>query len=143
LNGKTWILIGGFSAALAVALGAIGAHGLENWLEGAFPADMAKRLENWKTAANYQMYHALGMIAVGLVMAIFERSKSFAAAGWLMLVGTILFSGMLYGWVLTNNRTMVMIVPVGGLAFIGGWMLLAVGCLRSQGLPSSSRIDLG
>ena len=121
-----WIIIGSVSAAIAVAMGAFGAHGLESWLETNWPDDWGKRLANWKTAATYQMYHSIGMIAVGLVANFTKRRLATVLGGWSMIVGTLLFSGMLYGWVLLNHRLMVMIVPLGGLLFILSWVFLAI-----------------
>lgn len=115
---------------MAVAMGAFGAHGLEGWLETQRPDDWIKRLENWKTAATYQIYHSLGMIAVGIVAGFTKRSGLLNLAGILMLLGIVLFSGMLYGWVFLDSRIMVMIVPLGGLSFILGWMALAVAAIR-------------
>ena len=126
MTGNRWIIVGSFSAAIAVGLGAFGAHGLENWLDDNFPENAAKRLANWKTGATYQIYHSLGMIFVGLLANFSGRRKLLNAAGVLMLAGILLFSGMLYAWVLTDSRTMVMIVPLGGLCFILGWGTLAI-----------------
>ena len=117
-------------------MGAFGAHGLEGWLETNWPEDWAKRLANWKTAATYQMYHSLGLIAVGLVASFSKRARILNLAGWMMLLGILLFSGMLYGWVFLDSRTMVMIVPLGGLCFIAGWILFAVAALRVKSSTS-------
>lgn len=129
LTENRWIIVGSISAAIAVGLGAFGAHGLENWLNDNFPENAAKRLANWKTGATYQIYHSLGMILVGLLANFSPRKKLMNAAGALMLIGILLFSGMLYAWVLTDNRTLVMIVPLGGLSFILGWVTLAIASL--------------
>ena len=119
-------MVGCVSAAIAVGLGALGAHGLEGWLQDNFPDDAAKRLANWKTGATYQIYHSIGMILVGLAAKFSMRKRMLNAAGALMLIGILLFSGMLYGWVVTDSRAMVMIVPLGGLSFIFGWITLAL-----------------
>ena len=129
MNSKQWIMIGAFSAALAVALGAIGAHGLEGWLEKNFEPDVAaKRMQTWQTAAHYHRFHALGLIVVGLLL---QRcsSKTLHAAGWLMLLGTTLFSGLLYVYSVTGSKWMGPIFPLGGLSYIVGWILLGIGAL--------------
>ncbi len=132
MNGRIWILCGCLSAALAVGMGAFGAHGLENWLAENFPEDAAKRIANWKTAADYQIYHSLGLIAIGLVANFTKPSKLLGLAGLLLMLGVALFSGMLYGWVVMDSRTLVMIVPLGGLSFIVGWVLFGVAALKGQ-----------
>jgi uncharacterized membrane protein YgdD (TMEM256/DUF423 family) len=132
LTGNRWIIVGSVSAAIAVAMGALGAHGLENWLGVNFPESAAKRLANWKTGATYQIYHSLGMILVGLLANFSGRKKLLNVAGVLMLVGILLFSGMLYAWVITDNRTIVMIVPLGGLSFILGWVTMAIASFDSK-----------
>jgi uncharacterized membrane protein YgdD (TMEM256/DUF423 family) len=72
------------------------------------------------------MYHAIGMVLVGLLN-VYQRSRWFEGAGWSMFVGILLFSGLLYVWLATGRRYFVYPVPVGGVAFIVGWVLLAVG----------------
>jgi len=108
-------------AALAVGLGALGAHALKSQLT-------AEQLTTYHTAVQYQMYHAIGVVLVGL-LGLHYRSRWFDGAGWSMLVGIILFSGLLYAWVATGRRFFVYPVPVGGVAFILGWVLLAIGAL--------------
>jgi uncharacterized membrane protein YgdD (TMEM256/DUF423 family) len=117
-----WTALGALMAALAVALGAIGAHVLKSQLA-------AQQLETFHTAVQYQMIHAIGLILVGLV-SLHNRSRWLDGAGWTMLVGILLFSGFLYAWVATGRRFFVYPVPVGGVAFIVGWVLLALGALR-------------
>jgi uncharacterized membrane protein YgdD (TMEM256/DUF423 family) len=127
LNPKHWIAIGALSAALAVALGAIGAHGLESWLDKNFEPSVAlKRMKNWQTAAHYHRFHALGMIVVG-ILARRSRSTVLNFAGWMMVLGTLLFSGLLYVYSVTGSRWMGPIFPIGGLSYIIAWLLLAIG----------------
>jgi uncharacterized membrane protein YgdD (TMEM256/DUF423 family) len=114
-----FIFLGGILAALAVALGAIGAHALKSQLS-------PEQLETFHTAVHYQMLHAIGLILVG-ILNLHGRSRWFDASGWMMLVGIILFSGFLYAWLATGRRFFVHPVPVGGTLFIIGWVLLAVG----------------
>jgi len=131
---KRWLLIGCLLAALAVLLGAFGAHSLEGQMEDSnlSQADMQNRLGQWETAVRYHMYHALGCIVVAFVSGPIARSGS-RLAGIFFLCGILLFSGGLYGYVLTQVQFLVLIVPVGGLAFIVGWLLLAFS--RSASLP--------
>ena len=72
------------------------------------------------------MYHAIGLFLVGL-LSLYHRSRWFDLSGWTMLIGIILFSGFIYAWLATGRRFFVVPVPVGGVAFIIGWVLLAVG----------------
>ena len=138
MNSNYWIITGAVSAAAAVALGAIGAHGLEGWLESNFePAVASARLEQWQTAAEYHRFHALGMIAAGLLLQR-SASKLIHAAGWLMLLGTALFSGLLYVYAVSPAKWMGPIFPIGGFSFIFAWMLLAIGAFK-QNKPAQSR----
>jgi uncharacterized membrane protein YgdD (TMEM256/DUF423 family) len=102
-----------------VGLGAIGAHALKTQLT-------PDKLETFHTAVHYQMIHAVGLILVGL-LDLYQRSRLFDIAGWAMLVGIILFSGFLFAWLLTGRKAFVYPVPVGGVAFIVGWLSLALG----------------
>jgi uncharacterized membrane protein YgdD (TMEM256/DUF423 family) len=114
-----FILLGSLLAALAVGLGAIGAHALKSHLS-------AEQLATYHTAVQYQMYHAIGLILVGL-LGLYHRSRWLDGAGWAMVLGILLFSGFLYAWLATGCRFFVYPVPVGGVAFIIGWVLVAIG----------------
>ena len=120
-----FIIRGAFLAALAVGLGAIGAHALKSHLT-------AENLATYHTAVQYQMYHAIGLVLVGL-LGLHHRSRWFDRAGWMMLVGIILFAGFIYAWLGTGRRFFVYPVPVGGVAFIIGWLLLAIGAIGFWG----------
>ncbi len=120
-----FISLGGLLAALAVGLGAIGAHALKAHLT-------PEQLETFQTAVHYQMIHAIGLILVGL-LGLYQRSRLFDVAGWAMLVGIILFSGFLFAWLATGRKFFVYPVPVGGISFIIGWLALAVGALGFRG----------
>ncbi|HEX3762473.1 MAG TPA: DUF423 domain-containing protein [Kofleriaceae bacterium] len=111
-----WIAIGALNAALAVAAGAFAAHGLRERLD-------ARALEVFETGARYHMYHALALIAAGLVAGSAARGAAIAA--WLFQVGIVLFSGSLYVLALTGTRGLGAITPLGGLAFLAGWLWLA------------------
>ncbi len=119
------VFLGGLLAALAVALGAIGAHALKAHLT-------PQQLATFQTAVHYQMTHAIGLVLVGL-LSRHQRSRLFDVAGWAMLVGIILFCGFLYAWLATGQKFFVHPVPVGGTAFIIGWVALAIGGLKVFG----------
>jgi uncharacterized membrane protein YgdD (TMEM256/DUF423 family) len=114
--------LGALSGALAVALGAFGAHGLKSRLSAA-------RLENYETAARYQMYHALALLAAFFAARQWPSSVLPTLAGWLFIAGTLLFSGSLYLLALTDERRWGAVTPLGGLAFIAGWICLALSAL--------------
>lgn len=122
-----FIFLGAILAAAAVALGALGAHALQARVT-------PPQLESFRTAAHYQMLHALGLVLVGL-LSLTHRGLWFDLAGWLMLAGIALFSGFIYAWLVTGARSLVHVVPLGGTAFILAWLALAVGALRH--LPRS------
>ena len=120
---KTFIIIGAVNAFLAVALGAFGAHGLE----GKLPA---KYLESWKTGVTSQMFHATGLLVIGLLLGKVPASSLFSTAGWLMLAGIILFSGSLYVLSLTKISVLGAITPLGGVAFLAAWVLIIIGATK-------------
>ncbi len=118
------IFCGALCAALSVILGAFGAHGLKSRL----PPEI---LATFETGVQYQFYHSLGLILIGIVVQFTKASAMVTAAGWLMLAGIVLFSGSLYAICFSGIRSLGMITPVGGMAFIVAWVLLAIGILRS------------
>jgi uncharacterized membrane protein YgdD (TMEM256/DUF423 family) len=134
--GRRWIVIGSLLAGLAVATGAFAAHGIydvfERQYRNAEPRQVngemlplaQKYLRDFKTAAEYQMYHGLAILAVGL-LALQRPCRTLDAAAVCFLLGTILFSGSLYLLTLTNVRILGAIVPMGGVLFLVGWGLLA------------------
>jgi uncharacterized membrane protein YgdD (TMEM256/DUF423 family) len=119
---KLWLLIAAINGLLAVAAGAFGAHGFQNRLD-------AHALQVFETGARYQMYHAL---AIGLAAFAMRGNATAPAQGAavLLLVGIVLFSGSLYALALTNARGLALITPVGGLAFLAGWIALAWAATR-------------
>lgn len=126
---RNWIFAGAILAALAVGFGAFGAHGIDAILSDKYGGDpelLARRMDNWKTAALYQMNHSIGLILVGLVT-LARPGKWLNVAGWCFLTGILLFSGLLYVLVLTDVRILGAIVPIGGVAYIVGWLALAMG----------------
>jgi uncharacterized membrane protein YgdD (TMEM256/DUF423 family) len=115
---RLFVTLGAGSAFLAVAAGAFGAHALRTRL----PADL---LQVFETAARYQMYHALGLVAVAWVVGRWPGALP-QWAGWLFVAGTILFSGSLYALALSGIRWLGAITPLGGVAFLAGWVCLAL-----------------
>ena len=122
---KPFILIGSIAALLAVVFGAFGAHALK----ARAGADL---LAVFQTGVQYHFYHALGLILVGILVGALGAENWTRAAGWLMLVGIAIFSGSLYLLVLTGQRWLGMITPIGGVAFIAAWATLAVAVVKSN-----------
>ena len=122
---RTFFVLGAIIAGLAVAAGALGAHTLSRSLS-------PERLETFETAVRYQMYHALGLFAVAWALSQWEQSNTLlTASGWLFTAGILLFSGSLYALALGAPRWLGAIAPIGGVAFVLGWLALAIGALRS------------
>lgn len=118
-----FIAIGSVSAAIGIAAGAFGAHGLKNVLT-------PEMLVIYETAARYQMYHALGMIVAGMLTSHQQITIWSHRAGVAFLLGTILFSGSLYALTISTERWFGAIAPLGGVCFILGWLFLAVAAWR-------------
>ena len=117
-----WFAVGAVSAAVGVAFGAFGAHGLK----ARVGPDL---LAVWETGVRYHLVHALGLLAVAWAV---ERWPAAGVAGWLFVAGTAVFSGSLYLLVLTGQRWLGAVTPLGGVAFIVGWLLLAWTALRGR-----------
>jgi len=115
---RFFIAFGAFNAFLCVALGAMGAHVLKTQLT----PDM---LANYQTGVQYHVYHALGLILVGLLLDRLPSSRSLKASGILMCTGILLFSGALYVISLTGIRGLGMIAPLGGISYMSAWLLFA------------------
>ena len=113
---RFFFLSGAVAAFIAVALGAFGAHSLKTKLS----ADM---LNIFEIGVRYQMYHALGLIAVGWATTRWPEAN-LNAAGWAFIVGIVVFSGSLYLLSATDIRWLGAITPIGGLAFLIGWAIL-------------------
>lgn len=120
---RIFVLIGALSGAMGVAAGAFGAHALRAKLE-------PRMLEVFETGARYQMYHAIALLFVAWAASRWPGSLT-TASGWLLLAGTVLFSGSLYAMALTNVRALGAITPLGGVCFIAGWLCLAIAAWRS------------
>ena len=119
----TFLLLAGLSGAIAVALGAFGAHGLRSRLS-------PDQLATFETAVRYQFYHVPGLLGAAWLATYWPGYWPPIAAGWLFLVGSLVFSGSLYLLVLSGRRWLGAITPLGGLALIAGWLCLALTALR-------------
>ncbi len=120
---RVFLSLGALSGALAVILGAFGAHALRARIS-------PELLDTFETGVRYQMYHALALLAVGFVISRSGPSTLLSAAGWLLIAGTLIFSGSLYLLALTNIKWLGAITPLGGVAFILGWLCFAFGLWR-------------
>ena len=122
---KFFIIAGAINGFLSVALGAFGAHLLEGRV-----AD--KYLATWETAVQYQMFHALALVAIGILMSskVLGPVSQLNTAGYLILAGIIIFSGSLYVLSLTGISILGAITPIGGVAFLIGWIMLIVAAVK-------------
>ena len=120
---RLFFAIGALSAFTAVALGAFASHALKNRLD----ADL---LAIFEVGVRYQMYHALGLLAVAWACARWPGT-AVTSAGWLFVAGTVIFSGSLYALSLSGTRWLGAITPFGGLAFLAGWLCLVWAAWRS------------
>ncbi len=115
---KIFILLGSVNAFLGVSLGAFGAHALK----GRVTVEM---LAVWQTAVLYHLVHALGLILVGILIHLMPQASLLRVSGWLLCAGVLLFSGSLYLLVLSGIKQFGMVTPIGGVAFLVGWLLVA------------------
>jgi uncharacterized membrane protein YgdD (TMEM256/DUF423 family) len=120
--GRVVFGIGAALGFLGVAAGAFGAHAIR---ERVTP----ERLDNWKTAADYQLWHALATVAAAEIAVRWESGAA-AAAAWCFIAGVVVFSGSLYALALTDRRTLGAITPIGGVLFLVAWALLVVAAIR-------------
>ena len=120
--GRLWVGLGAIIGLLAVFAGAAGTHALRGTLD---PDD----LRTFETAVRFQMYHALALLATGLI-AMRWNCRYVNLAGWLFVAGVALFSGSLYALAMTGVGAFGAIAPLGGLSLMAAWALLAVGALR-------------
>lgn len=121
---KLWLVAGAVCMALAVVLGAFGAHALKNRL----PADL---LAVYHTGVEYHFYHALGLLLIGVIAGFYPQASGVQWAGALLLAGIVVFSGSLYALALSGVRVLGAITPLGGVAFIAGWITLAMSVWRA------------
>jgi uncharacterized membrane protein YgdD (TMEM256/DUF423 family) len=151
-TGSRWIVVGAVLGGLAVALGAFAAHGLDRYFHKRYAGqEFQKKIEldsgdpvmtttplaekyltDFKTAAQYQMYHALALLVIGIVSRG-RPSRWLNAAAWAMLAGTAGFSGGLYVYTLTGAKWIGMtVVPIGGTFFLFGWLAFALGARQNS-----------
>ncbi len=116
---RVLLVIGSLFALLSVALGAFGAHALRKKLS-------SDQLAVYQTGVQYQMYHALGLLALGIYAAVFGQNGWLSVSALLMVIGVILFSGSLYVLTLTGKRGFGAITPLGGLSWIISWLLFMI-----------------
>ncbi|MCH8551767.1 MAG: DUF423 domain-containing protein [Natronospirillum sp.] len=109
----TLLAVAAVLGALGVSLGALGGHAMQDRLS-------PEQLVTWDTATRYLMWHVLAAVAIGL-----SARLPLVSAGWIMLLGAVLFSFSLFGWLLLHFRPLVFITPLGGLVMIAGWLWLA------------------
>lgn len=121
---RTFLILGALLAAVGVGAGAFGAHGLRARLS-------SELLAIFETGVRYHLIHALGLLAVAWVETRWP-SPAVGVAGWLFAAGILLFSGSLYLLALGSPRSLGMVTPVGGLAFILGWLALALGVVQGR-----------
>lgn len=121
MTARHWIMIGAISGFISVAMGAFGAHALAGKLS-------ERALEIYQTAAQYQIFHALALLALGVLCAQSQNLSSHPYSqftGWAFTAGTLLFSGSLYALALTDIKILGAITPLGGVSFLAGWVFLA------------------
>ncbi|MBK9117081.1 MAG: DUF423 domain-containing protein [Betaproteobacteria bacterium] len=123
MSARLALLLGAVAMFVAVAAGAFGAHALK----GRLAPDMAAV---WQTAVQYQAWHALALVGVGLLRLQWPGRRGVALAGGLFAAGIVLFSGSLYVLALTGVRGFGAITPFGGVAFLAGWAVLAWSVVR-------------
>ena len=123
MNQRTTLTTGGILAALAVAIGAFGAHGLKEILME------NQRTETFELAVKYQFYHSFALLVTGLLMN-FYSDKKLRLAGIFFIAGIVLFSGSLYVLSLTGITKLGAVTPFGGVGFIVGWVLMVLGITK-------------
>lgn len=123
---QIFLTIGAIFAGLSVAAGAFGAHALREKIS-------ERMLEIFDTGARYQMYHALALLLIAILMIILKNSSNtLIISGWLFIIGIVIFSGSLYALSLTNIKVLGAITPIGGVALIAGWIFLAISALTNK-----------
>lgn len=115
-----WISIAAINMAIAVALGAFGAHGLKSSVS-------IQQLEWWQTATLYWFIHGLGLLFIGILIRLNYTTQTTA---WLLQIGALIFAGSLYAMTLGAPRWLGAITPIGGVLMIAGWLWLAVSTFR-------------
>ena len=116
---RIFLAIAAIFGGISVASGAFGAHALKERLS-------ERSLEIFETAARYQMYHALALLLVALLLSREDPQPTLVVSGWSFIIGILIFSGSLYALSLTNIKILGAITPLGGAAFLAGWGALAI-----------------
>jgi len=111
--------------ALAVAMGAFGAHIVQDMLT-------SDRFEVYKTGVEYHFYHALGLLILGVISIKIPGSRWLKWSGYCLISGIVIFPGSLYILTLTDTGWLGAITPIGGVAFIFGWIFLVIGVLKAD-----------
>jgi len=124
MTSRAFLISGLIFIIFAVSLGAFGAHALKSMLT-------IQQIQIWKTATDYQFYHALGLIALGVWTERTHRSRLTTIAGVLLISGVILFCGSLYLIALTGITKLGMVTPIGGVCFISGWVFWLIALLKN------------
>lgn len=120
MNSRTLLIVAGIVGALGVIIGAFGAHSLPNMLKDLPGAEIQQRVDWLETGSRYHMYHAAALLAIAVAAG--DRSPRFFVAPAAWLFGIVVFSGCLYAMAVTGIRVLGAVVPLGGLAFIAGWV---------------------
>ncbi|MGB3768287.1 MAG: DUF423 domain-containing protein [Phormidesmis sp.] len=120
---RLFFAIASILGALSVAGGAFGAHALKGQLTEA-------ALGSFETGIRYQMYHALALLIVALLLKQ-SPASALTIAGWCFIAGIVLFSGSLYGLSLAGIKALGPVTPLGGVAFIAGWICLVIGSSKA------------
>ncbi len=142
MSGRWWLVVGALVAGTAVGCGALGAHFFEGYAAQLYSDDIIRerRIDNWDTAAQYQMYHGLALLAVGLA-AMLRPSRLWNIAGALFVSGVLLFSGSLYAIALSGVPSLrdvppwviaIFATPLGGFCLMIAWAVFAVAAWRSS-----------
>jgi uncharacterized membrane protein YgdD (TMEM256/DUF423 family) len=118
------IITGAVLAFIGVALGAFGAHALKARLA----TDM---MAVYQTGVQYHLVHALGIVLIGILVQMLPASKWLPIAGWIMTAGVIVFSGSLYALSVSGVRMLGAITPLGGIALLAAWLLVAIGVAKA------------
>jgi uncharacterized membrane protein YgdD (TMEM256/DUF423 family) len=120
---QTLLLLGSFNMLISVILGAFGAHALKKKISAEMSAV-------YQTGVQYQIAHGLALLGMGIISNGIVKSQLVHTAGWFLFAGIILFSGSLYVLSITGIKKLGAITPIGGLAFIVGWLLLIVAIIQ-------------
>lgn len=126
MKGTTILALAGITGAIAVGLGAFGAHGLEPILI------QNGRLDTFETAVSYHFYHTLGLLGLGILALTKPGWKGLSLAAWGMFLGILIFSGSLYILSLTGITWLGAITPIGGVGFILGWLALVFAVIKNK-----------